>query len=836
MRTTWFATVLLVVGGALPATPVSSSLPPRPDLSQDDPDAVIAALEARLAEAPDDADGWRELATRLEALVDHEGRSVLILADAADAWDQVARLEGAGAAPFRAARARLRAGALSDRSDLAREMIALAGLSTQGDDATALAEVDWLAALHLGDQALSNLRERVMATPDSIGMHRGLIDMAVRLEREVELQGFYVELAGREPNATILWYQGYLERLLADLASRERRNTEAAEGYARCVELMRAASDLNPGYAESALWVEIQARVASAWSALDADEVDRAETEWLAVLDEAPDFAKRADGLGRNVAQGLGRLGGRYHARDDIVKAQSVSRRVAEATDDAWSWNNVGYLLREIASDTETSGESGAFDIARTTFVQSYRAYQRAAGLAPHEPRIVNDTALIQVYHLQDDLDGAEEMLLEAIRVGEAALIEMGDEPEESERFPIAQAVGDAYQNLGFLYYRLRDDPGKARGFFLRSVETDSGARRGVKASIRAIDAGRPGLAPDPPPEVPPQPPSEQERIEAAGPAPDDTAGGSEEPRSQAPVDREVKIRWERSLALAVEAAAREELSALVYHRVGGGVGPSVEYLQRYLHSEAFERAAAGGVTVLADRLRHTFVDRGRDGRLVFCPRAERVTCAEHIACAEELEPRWREQFGRIDLMANGLFRITGAGLERIGLSQDTFERFRPGRDFDASESVAAHVPAPTPSSDPGVLAQSSTLAERRALEALLFDSRDDPRRIAAVSALAANPGPDNDELLVALVRQREDPALSAMALGSWRPDLGTEAPLMAWQSSDRRVRAAAARALAMVPGPTAERVLIARWVHKFGSSPEADASLVELAEGLSAR
>ena len=86
---------------------------------------------------------------------------------------------------------------------------------------------------------------------------------------------------------------------------------------------------------------------------------------------------------------------------------------------------------REIASDTEESGGSAMFDVARSTFVEAWKTYQRAAALAPHEPRIINDTALIQIYHLQDDLDGAERMLRRAIDVGERQLEEMGEFAEE---------------------------------------------------------------------------------------------------------------------------------------------------------------------------------------------------------------------------------------------------------------------------------------------------------------------------------------------------------------------------------------------------------------------
>ncbi len=795
-------------------------------------DRAIARVEDHLEREPRDAEAWRWLAVALERLVDEGGRSALVLSEAAAAWDEVTALQPGNAdANAAAAVARLRARtatfagtAHGDRASFARDVLDVrarvveARTLAPGSAKVLLAETYWLASLGLADVALEGLRAAIAETPGSIELHRVLVDLHVALSIEERLPRAYGELVAAHPNdAVVRWYAGYAARLDGDLAARERRDADAGAAYARCVATMREASALDPSFAESALWVEMQARTASAWSALDADDVERAEREWLAVLEEAPEYAERTDGLGRTSAQGLGRLGGRYHARDDIVKAQGVSRALAEVTDDAWSWNNVGYLLREIGSDTEASGDPGAFDLARSTFIESYRAYTRAATLAPHEPRIVNDTALIQVYHLRDDLEGAERMLNEAIRVGEEQLAELGYNPPESERFPIAQAVGDAYQNLGFLYYRLRDDPKTAREYFVRSIQTDSGARRGVVASIRAIDAGQPGgrslgQRPTPPaPPEPPQPPTEQERRESTG----ELAGQGAEER-QRRVEREVDVRWERSLALALETAEAEGTRALAYHRVGGGVGPSVEYLQRYLHSTTFERAAAGAITVLADGLRHTFTDRRRDGRLVMCPRAGGVTCAEHIACAAEFEARWRSQQGpRLGLASNGLFEVTADGLERRGRMQDTYERFRPGRDFDEEpEPAGAPQLRPELPRDAATLAKSRSLPHRRELERRVFEPASEQERADALAALAAHPSADNDELLHALARQKADPELAASVLAAWRAELGSGSPLFALQTSRSAAeRAPAVAALARVGDAAAERAVVARWL-----------------------
>ena len=845
-------------------------------------EAALAYVERHLASATDDVEAWRWTACTFERLGRENGGHPLFFADAAAAWDRVARLADEEGARVAAVRARLWSGELETALAGAHGIVERE-LATNGrvsDDAAALllqarttafagaehedraayatdlldvlaliertralapdgiardrAEAEWLAGMNLVDLALTRLGAAIEAQPNAIDVHRAFVDLYVRYGMEERLPALYETLLTAHPEAAVVrWYAGYAARLAGDLAARERRNETARTLYARCVERMREAADLDAAFAESALWVEMQARCANAWSALDADDTARADAEWLAIVEEGPEFAVRADGLGRTPSQGMGRLGHRFLLRDDLVSAERVSRKVAEVGQQAWSWNNVAYLLRELASDTERSGDVAMFDVARSTFVESWQTYQRAAALAPHEPRIINDTALIQIYHLQDDLDGAEQMLLRAIDVGEQQLEEMGPYAEETERFPVAQAVGDAYQNLGYLYYRLRSEPVKARAYFIKSVDTDSGARRGVVASIRAIDSGR--ALEEPPPGTPPVPTAKaaeemlKDQEDPNAPAPEEPAPGGggidpvvvttteiPEPDPELPPD----IDWEGSIDVALEEGARHGRRVLVYHRVGGGIGPAVEFLQRLLHSDGFEQATQGSITVLADTLRHTFTDRRRDGRLVFCPRAPGLTCAEHIACGEEFRARWdAQEAARVGLDANGLFHVTEEGFTRVGQSNDTFERLprswgrRPGSpagfEGEGGDDLAA-----TTSEDAAALATSRSLPARRALEEMVFDSDSPDARRRAVVALAAHPSYENDELLRILARQRADDQLAILALRHWRGELGAFDPLYVLNtSSTAAVRRSAALALARVGDPRAERALTTRWL-----------------------
>jgi tetratricopeptide (TPR) repeat protein len=110
------------------------------------------------------------------------------------------------------------------------------------------------------------------------------------------------------------------------------------------------------------------------------------------------------------------------------------------------------------------------FARAREQMELGYRAYQDAVALRPADAGLLNECALILVYHLQRDPDEAERLLRRAIELGERELpdlaraaAEEGLEAEEKSRRQLAQqelvsAVGDAKQNLGVLYLTLRGD------------------------------------------------------------------------------------------------------------------------------------------------------------------------------------------------------------------------------------------------------------------------------------------------------------------------------------------------------------------------------------------
>ena len=788
-------------------------------LDRGDIDAAILVLEARLEGAPDDARAWRLMGRALEALWRDGGESFLVVTDAASAWDRAVELEPFdvmtlfGAAEVRmvlgdyrtAAELGLRAlgtarvlggeapaglvglvvrarmgvfQALATEDDQAwRAELASVWAATRGartllpaDTELMHVEASFLDALGLPDLALARLTESLRAAPGDSSLHRLLIDLLGTHELVERLPSIYSRFGAEGMNGTLAWYTGYVHRLVADQALRERRFADALPDYGTSIEWMSAAKVLEPSFSGGADSILIQARVSAAWCRLGQKDLDGAERALRAILEDSPELVDARDGLGRSAMDGVSSLAETLSERNLFGRAAELSRAVARVRpEDGLWWNNVGFFLREHG----TQIENGAFPeiadpkaAAEAVYRDSWQAYRRAAELSPEDARIVNDAALLQVYHVQDDLALAEEMLLRAVRVGEAQLAELGESPPETERFPLAQAVGDAYQNLGYLYYHLLGRPQESRRFWVASMATDSGDRSGFQEYLDAIDGKREPLGLR-------------------------DGGFVQAPETEEP--ERVAFGWERSLEEARALADSEGRPLFVYAR-GAGLGLSVPFYDRMATSSAFGERLGNAVLVVADALRHNFVDRTTAGRRLPCPKWGSIACADHVAAAAEFADWFRAREGREPGEATEGFWARTADEDALHMLvlEGLFSRVEPAQIFAAGVETRF---------DPAALAPTELVLERRRaardrVEELLFrpGMRERP---ALVDALVADEHPSSRDLLAAAGRQLHDAELLLLVLER-DPEVALDSvQRAAWWSTDLRVRETAEAILA---------------------------------------
>ncbi len=251
---------------------------------------------------------------------------------------------------------------------------------------------------------------------------------------------------------------------------------EAAEA------LFAQAGELEPALEAACTEYRAACRVGVGWSLFPSDvqasEAAFHQAEALAPGRELPAGLPSA-------LDGLDRLA-RHWTEKDVVHASELFGELHSLAPANAGWaNDAGLALRdaavELVSRARAACARGARAEAETLLARareqmerSYRAYQDAVLLAPDDVALLNDCALILVYHLQRDGDEAERMLRRALELGEARLPELAraaaeagleDEPKNQRKLEqqrLLSAMGDAWQNLGVLYLTLRGDAPKA--------------------------------------------------------------------------------------------------------------------------------------------------------------------------------------------------------------------------------------------------------------------------------------------------------------------------------------------------------------------------------------
>jgi hypothetical protein len=343
-------------------------------------------------------------------------------------------------------------------------------------------------------------------------------------------------------NAQAAWLYA-LERF-EQAADRCASGAGSAADFDAVEQALGRATELDPARKEDASAYLVICRAGRGWSAFRADDLAGAERAFLSMNEVFPEGLKWSlPGRIDTGVQGLAAVADRHYQLEHLEQAGLVFDELRQLDRESPVWaNNAGFILRDAATAIDDEGQAlcalarGKSTLPETTaklraaaglpaeagdaaserarleqaaaehaeraralMAKSYAAYCQAAALAPSDVRLVNDTALILVYYLQHDLDHAEELLGRCVALGQTQVDELraklaaGDvtaeqrDALERELEQIENAWGDAFQNLGILYQVHRQDPGKARAFYERSLAIGPGPRTDITRLIYPV-------------------------------------------------------------------------------------------------------------------------------------------------------------------------------------------------------------------------------------------------------------------------------------------------------------------------------------------------------------
>jgi len=280
-------------------------------------------------------------------------------------------------------------------------------------------------------------------------------------------------LADRK-DAVGLWYLGLAHQNHARelLAAGKEGDKEGLEALAKSTGAFLASMRANEAFSNNC-----KARIAiclgeEGYVHMAAGRHDRAEQAFLAAAKERPDrvAASFESDPTRSVKRGLLLLIENYYRQKNLAAGERLSRSATDLLPaDADLANNHGLLARDHGVALEAAGNRQG---AVAMWEAALASYQRAARLEPHNLRLVNDLALMQIYHLHRDLPQAKASLQQCIRLAEQRLKD--DPPTDKQALAdLQETLGDCHENLGYC---------------LMVHDKDfEGARRHLKASLEYV-------------------------------------------------------------------------------------------------------------------------------------------------------------------------------------------------------------------------------------------------------------------------------------------------------------------------------------------------------------
>ena len=269
-----------------------------------------------------------------------------------------------------------------------------------------------------------------------------------------------------QTGATATWFAGKAWFNRAQELVVDDQLDAALDALKQAEQAFEAAKRANPDFERSSTQWQALCRGKRGTLLLNTDR-EGALQSLLEAARISPDQLTQSLGAGYTIKHGLLVVADKYYRDENLGKVVDVYRQAAEvAPTDSDFANNLGLMARDHGVALERDGKK---DEANKMYEMSYAAYTKAAELEPERIRLINDRALLLIYHLQRELDLAQKLLRQGIAKGEQRLAE---EPPTDEKAlaELQESIGDCYQNLGVYYAAHTDDDAAAIRNFEKSL------------------------------------------------------------------------------------------------------------------------------------------------------------------------------------------------------------------------------------------------------------------------------------------------------------------------------------------------------------------------------
>lgn len=369
-------------------------------------------------------------------------------------------------------------------------------------------------------KALDAARLGLAHAPEDADLHATLARTANTLGGQTARLEVYAGLVAEFPESPSCQWNYGLAAFESGVAGLEAGPSDHVAIFESAEQAFRTARTLDSALETDAIGYEVVARDGQGWSHFHAGRLDKARDAFLSMEDLTEGGLRWQ--LGERMQSGMRGLefvvfGYSQRWSDESLDADQRFRSLEKAANlsstlheyDPESGplaNNAGFFHRDagvaqndeakaiVARVTAEGGPTGAerdaqlqrarelVRRAKEHMQASYRAYLEAIRLMPEDARTVNDCALVQVYYLRDDPEKAELLLGDAYLAGQAQL--KAEDLSADRIYEIKNAIGDAYQNLGYLELSINKDPLVADGWLRKSLEIGPDPRPFIETTL----------------------------------------------------------------------------------------------------------------------------------------------------------------------------------------------------------------------------------------------------------------------------------------------------------------------------------------------------------------